>query len=314
MRIINFFILFLLITSQVFAHQSNILVESKVDKAIITVGELIKYTLIIEKDDNVQVKLPGPGANLGSFEIRDYKKIEKQKTQKGKLLLQTEYIITTYDTGEYKIPPITIEYSLPDKQTKKIHSQEIKIEVKPTMPQDAKDIKDIKPPVDIKLDLSKYLWILLVIFLILLVGIIGIMYWNKRKKLPLEEELEDIRPPHEIAYEALSKIELSDLLAQGLIKEYYIQVSEVIRQYIESRYKISALESTTQELIAEIKISKMEEGHIELIQNFLEECDLVKFAKYIPHQNEITKIIESAKEIVDKTKVSEKYGVDNGDK
>jgi len=304
MKIANFFILFLLCASNIFAQQPNILVKSKVDKRVITVGELIKYTLLIEKDENIQVQVPGYGVDLGSFEIHDYKGIKQQRTKKGRVLIQTEYIITTYDTGEYKIPPITIEYTMPDKKTKKIYSQEIKIKVKPTMPQNAKDIKDIKPPINLKVDLSKYLWILTVIFLILLLGIIGIMHWNKMKKSPLEENIKYIRPPHEIAYEQLNRIEKSTLLAQGLIKEYYTQLSDVIRQYIESRYKIDALELTTQELIKEMKIRELNEEHIELIQHFLEECDLVKFAKYIPHKDEINRIIEVAREIVDRTKIS----------
>lgn len=221
MKIVRFLILFLLINPQVFAQQPEILVESKVDKAIITIGEPIKYTL----------------------------------------------------------------------------------------PQDAKDIKDIKPPVQIKEDLSKYLWILLVIFLILLLGIIGLIYWNKRMKPPLEEKIESIKSPQEIAYEALNKIETSNLLSQGLIKEYYIQVSDVIRQYIESRYKIGALESTTQELIEKMNIRKIEEEHLKLIQHFLEKCDLVKFAKYIPPQEETTKVIRLANEIIDRTKISVKEEV-----
>ena len=35
-----------------------------------------------------------------------------------------------------------------------------------------------------------------------------------------------------------------------------------------------------------------------MIRDFLEECDLVKFAKYIPGQREIEEIYKKAKEIV----------------
>ncbi|MEW6618071.1 MAG: BatD family protein [bacterium] len=288
------FFAFLFISSCVFAQEPEITV--KVDKPIITIGDPIKYTLVIEKDNNVQIT--PPEIKPGNFEILNYKELKPQKTR-NKILIQYEYIITTYQTGKFKIPAVIIEYILPNKEKRKIHSQEIKIEVKSVLPQNAKDIKDIKPPVEIKADLTKWIWILIIIFLILLISVIGLIYWNKRKKPPLEQEVEVIRPPHEIAYEQLNKIRTSNLLTQGLVKEYYIQISDVIRQYIERRYKINALELTTQELIEKMKINLIGQDYVNLVNNFLKECDLVKFAKYIPHKEEINTVIERAKGIID---------------
>ena len=43
---------------------------------------------------------------------------------------------------------------------------------------------------------------------------------------------------------------------------------------------------------------RLERGPVDKIRNFLEECDLVKFAKYIPTQKEIEDIYKQAEEII----------------
>ena len=77
-----------------------------------------------------------------------------------------------------------------------------------------------------------------------------------------------------------------NLIEKGMIKEYYIKLSDIIRCYIERKYGILAIDRTTYELYQEMRIKKIERLHIDTIRDFLEDCDLVKFAKYIPGQKE----------------------------
>jgi hypothetical protein len=48
-------------------------------------------------------------------------------------------------------------------------------------------------------------------------------------------------------------------------------------------------------------LKKIERVHVDKIRDFLEDCDLVKFAKYIPTQKEIEEAYSKAKEIVEVT-------------
>ena len=66
-------LIFLLISAgALFAQSSGVQVSSGVDKARITIGDLIVYSVRMSHPANVEVDMPGPGANLGGFEIRDY--------------------------------------------------------------------------------------------------------------------------------------------------------------------------------------------------------------------------------------------------
>ena len=52
------------------AEQKGIIeVNSAVDTADITIGDRITYTVTIDHLDSLQIADPGPGANLGQFEI-----------------------------------------------------------------------------------------------------------------------------------------------------------------------------------------------------------------------------------------------------
>ena len=95
----------------------------------------------------------------------------------------------------------------------------------------------------------------------------------------------------------------SDLLEKGEIKQYYIEVSEIIRQYIEGRYFIIAMEMTTTEVLEGLTGAELPEEDFQYFSDFLNRCDLVKFAKVIPSEKQNLEILDMACEIVNRTKV-----------
>ncbi|UCE18303.1 MAG: BatD family protein [Gemmatimonadota bacterium] len=290
-------------TSLGYAQQERILVESSVDRSTITVGDPITYTLSITRAESVKVEPPEMGINLGQFEIRDYEIVEPRKTQAGGLTESYSYVISVYDVGEFEIPPVTIAYTDVDDRRREINSQAIRITVNSVKSSEAEDIMDIKPPVEISGTRNIYLWGAAALLLALCVLIVLVLWRRKRSRAEVrEEELGPPRPAHEIAYEELERIEGLNLIEQGLIKEFYTEVSEVIRRYVGYRYYIITMELTTAELVDSMKEAEIHEGPIETIRSFLEECDLVKFAKFIPSRERMSELIPRARAIVDATK------------
>jgi len=294
-----------LIVTTLLAQGGHISVESKVDKDRITIGDLIKYTVSVTRDKDLKVEMPGLGANLGAFEIRDYNVFDPQEID-GKIVEKVEYTISTFETGEFEIPPLTIRYAVPGDTTRReIKTEKIKIFVESLKPSEAGDIKDIKGPVDLKRDLRGLIYILSAAVAAVLIGLFVFYYIKKRKSGEglIPKKIEPPRPAHEVAYEELEKLKNSDLLERGLIKEFYIELSDIIRRYIEGRYFITAMELTTTELIEKLQTANLDQFDIDLIGEFLDLCDLVKFAKYIPSDEENGKALEQAYQIVDRTKI-----------
>ncbi len=159
------------------------------------------------------------------------------------------------------------------------------------------DIRPLKDVLEIKGGFAA--WPVVILILAAIIVVLWI-YFNKRKK-PKEIPGLPPRPAAEIAKEALDALKRSGLIEKGLIKEYYIRLSDIIRSYIENIYKIAAMDKTTWELFQEMKSRKIERARADKINDFLEDCDMVKFAKYAPNQKEIELIHAKAEEIINMT-------------
>ncbi len=287
------------------AGDAPVSISSSVDKSRVTIGDLITYTVSVVHDEDVTVEMPGLGANLGGFEIRDYETAEPKKKD-GMIVTEVDYTISTFFTGEFEIPPLTITYYTAEDSTAfHLSSEPIHIVVESVKPSEAGDIRDIKPPVEIARNLWALIrWFVLGGGIVLLVLVAYIVYRRKKQGkglLPSKPEVK--RPPHEVAYEALDRLKASDILEKGEIKTFYIRVSEIIRQYIEGRYFIVAMEMTTTEVLDGLENADVSPEEFGLFRTFLDRCDLVKFAKVIPTAQENEEIMTIATNIVDRTKV-----------
>lgn len=297
-----------------FADEPPVTVSSAVDRSRITIGDLIEYTVTVAHQKNVKVEMPGLGANLGGFEIRDYR-VDEPRQEGDHTVSVYRYTISTFFTGDFEIPPLTIRYTVPGSgKSRNLATEKIKIKVESVKPSEAGDIRDIKPPVEIPRDWKRIAsWASVGAGLLLLTagGFFWYRRWRQGKGL-LPVRLEPPRPPHELALEALARLETSDLLALGAIKAFYIEVSEIIRRYAEGRYGFIALEMTTEELLEALSRAGVNTEVHECFRVFLERCDLVKFAKYEPPAEAHPEILALARQIVDRTMVIAPAQTDSG--
>lgn len=286
--------------------QDKISISSSVDKRNIKIGDIIHYRVKVVHNKNIEVNLPGMGANLGGFEIRDYKKLEPRK-EAADIISEVEYSISTFTTGKFVIPPLGIQYKEPgDTVYKQLSTRKIEINVVSMKPSEEGDIRDIKDPVELP-----YLWwevwgkwaALGLGVLSVLVGALLVYRRKKQGKSIIPRKIPPPRPAHEIALESLDRIKDSDLLEHGDIKTYYTEISEIIRTYFEGRFYIPALERTSREIMEELTNIIIDPEVYELITDLLITSDMVKFAKVIPEPETHKKILQSAYTIVNKTKV-----------
>jgi len=90
---------------------------------------------------------------------------------------------------------------------------------------------------------------------------------------------------------------------QGAYKQFYIEISEIIRRYIEGRYFVQALEETSYEIRRDLKNQELPEELQQLLGEFLNLSDLVKFARYIPDHQENEKIVIQARRFIEETRI-----------
>lgn len=271
------------------------LISPMIDKKEISVGEIIKYEININKGKNIKldtVRLPKKGHILNdssNFEVRNVKVSESRGA------IKVIYEITSFKTGEDTIPALVINCKENGKPSE-ITTNPVPVKIKSVLPDDIQDIKDIKSPESIPIN---WMPIILTLLIIAILSVGGWFFYNKRKKI--QQSMVPSRPPYEVALERLNALKLEN----NDIKKYYVELSDIIRQYIEGRYSISAPTETTFELYRELKKIKIKYEIIEFIKDFLYGCDFVKFAKYVPLQQEIDRDYKKAREILNKTKPEE---------
>jgi len=300
-----FVLLILVFISITSAQNSLIEINSAVDTSRITIGDRIKYVVTIDYSDSLAIEHPGAGINLGQFEIKDYK-IHDSEEKDNRIFQKYEYTISVFDTGSFIIPPFPIAYFPKDSMQnyKLIEASAINIYVESILGEGEQELKDVKAPIYIPFDYILLISIIAIILLIAIGGYFGYRFYKAKKEqgfslIPQKPK----KPAHEIALESYKKLQDKELLTQGLIKQYYTECSEILRIYLENRYFIVALEETTGEIIRDIKSQDINRDYLDSLKQILELSDFVKFAKYVPSENENNTILQNCIDFVEDTKI-----------
>jgi hypothetical protein len=158
----------------------------------------------------------------------------------------------------------------------------------------ATDIRDIKPPIEIS-DGMMWLWWLLAALVIAVAAFLLLRWWRKRKTTIY------VAPPVPAHIRAKQKLaEALALISQP--KPFVTAVSDTARTYLEERFNFRAPERTTEEFLRELSgTDLLVTAQKDSLGNFLNSCDLVKFAKYEPGEKELHELHGSALRLVEET-------------
>jgi hypothetical protein len=155
-------------------------------------------------------------------------------------------------------------------------------------------IRDIKPPVEIPSGWAAVGWVLAGLAL---AGLLcwAWKYWQKRRSMVPPEP---VIPPHVRARRKLEEA----LALIGQPREFCILVSDTIRGYLEERFNFHAPERTTEEFLYELRETNLlTPEQKESLGHFLQQCDLVKFARYEPGEPELRDLHHAALRLVEET-------------
>lgn len=156
------------------------------------------------------------------------------------------------------------------------------------------DIRSIKPPVEIP---NPWLWLYWSagILLLLVALVLVARAWRKaRDRRAVQVPI----PPH---VRARQKIDAA-LQLLGDPRAFAIAVSDAVRVYLEERFTLRAPERTTEEFLRDLqRTSSLDAQQKSSLAVFLEQCDLVKFARFEPPESALRELHESALRLVHET-------------
>ena len=120
-----------------------------------------------------------------------------------------------------------------------------------------------------------------------LVACVG-TWWLLRARHTARPEAHAVAvPPHVKALRALQRLHAASRTTRGEIESFYVEVSQVLRVYLEERFALCAPERTTEEFLRELEGGdQLAKDHRTELERFLSQCDLVKFAAFVPSEGD----------------------------
>jgi Domain of unknown function (DUF4381) len=132
--------------------------------------------------------------------------------------------------------------------------------------------QDIAPPIDYSLIPP---WMIFAGSAVVLL-LVGLLVWYGRKFLAQKKP---VRSTRERALDALDQMETE--LEQTPPYQFSIKVSDVLRRYVLEQFELPMTRQTSIEFLNAIATTKnFSEADRSLLTDFLDRCDLIKFARY----------------------------------
>jgi hypothetical protein len=285
------FISILLFISLTSAYCQQVSVTSSLDTSRIFIGDQLRYIITIDQPAGLTLTLPLLKDTLcKNVEIISGPVFDSSAITPGRIKITEKYLITSFDSGKYQIPPAFAEMKN-ENGLKRFYSDYSQLEVmrvKIAPADTTAKIYDIIKPYGAPVTIGEILpWVLMAAVLAVIIWFAIRFFRKLRKKDNGVEVIVNPDPAHVIAFRELEKLREEKLWQKGEIKYYYTRLTEVLRQYLENRFRVFSLELTTSETLdALIRTGFKKDASYNLLKGILIGADLVKFAKYNPEPSE----------------------------
>ena len=281
------------------ASAQEVRIAMDVDTTVIHVGDPVTVRLSVDHPEGWAVEWPD------SFEVAPFEVLHvvdatpvAAETGDGMRSAAT-LVVTSFELGELELPSIAVLVKAPGGTTDTLLTDPFLIASESVGLDESGDLRDIKGP----LSVPRRWWgvLLWVALAAVVVGSAAYYLYRRRRAAPESGPPVPRAPPrpfHKLALEALRLLEKSSLLERGQVKEYHVRISEIIRRYIEGQFEVPALELTTHEVVGGMRRAALGGPLTAAFQDFLERCDLVKFAKLRPVPEQSRALMEQARTLV----------------
>lgn len=237
---------------------------------------------------------PTPTPSILQFELDQTQKIAPQQAADEATVEQYKYVLAAppQQAGEYVIPAVTVAYRTAGGEEAQVTTAAASIFVMNP------NTGNLAVPTD-------YRFLILPAIGLVIMLLTGLAVWlflkyrtpRRRANVPAAPPL----PPGERAHRELAQIRTLKLPVKGEFKQYYTLVSEAVRKFLGAEFGFPVLERTTEEVLADIRQRDVPDYVRQRTGQFLQDADLVKFAKSIPLLAEADSAMAQAVKIVDES-------------
>jgi len=281
--------------------------KASLEKDTILIGDQIKFTINHVLGCDYQIEWPiYSNSIVDGIEIIKKSDIDTLYDHDPEFpIIQQQYIITSFDSGTYTIPPIFF--------SEDVKSEEVTLVVNTIAVNDSTKMSDQSPPLigededltveelDKLNEKKRNKTMIIIVIVLLLIAIAYLVYKYLQRKEIIKPKV--IVPIHVTALNKLQNLKKQKLWQKGELKEYYSKISTIIREYTELRFGFNALELPTSDILSELKKLKVEKEIIESLGLLLRRADNIKYAKGLSLEDENKEVMELSVNFIKKTKI-----------
>lgn len=277
-----FFVLFFLAVQNCFAQTPTI--KTFIDKDNILIGQHISYKVVLTlPNQSFAVNWFTVPDSLLHFELVEQSKLDSS-VKDDNLIMEQTLTLTSFDSGVFKTPSFKIDI-VNNGNSKSFFTDSIPISIGYAVPDSTNQLRDIKPIIEVA-D-SSALWIIITVIILAVLVFATLVYFaikhgSKKTILVKRTSL----AAYDEAMQRLQKLKDFNYKDETTTKKYYIELSSLLKYYISRKQQQNLLSSTTSDLLLYCKSKNIMDDSFANLANTLRMSDAVKFAKYLPIENE----------------------------
>jgi len=266
--------------------QGSVLLRTEVSPKEIFIGDPVSMSInVVYSTGITPAPVEFPKA-AGEFEIASAQSTAP-RPKGDRMEISHRLTLTTFSTGTVNIPPLSLYFKNNDDSLAEAKTDEIAIRVKSLLAEkgDEGNLRPLKGLFNFR-----PLWPLWLLFGAV---VLGVAIWLFLRWRATRVALAPAGPPppefspEEEAERALAELEQGPLVSEGRFKDFYSALSSILRRYASRRFGFSAQEMTSSELLLAFRKSAVSGEPMQTSRAFLDDADLVKFAKWTPEPEEI---------------------------
>lgn len=232
-------------------------------------------------------------------------KLEKQSQRENGDQIEEirEFAAYAFGMNELVIPSIIFEAHRGEGSLEKeAKSEELRLTIRSTLP--AEDTGVAEVPGDL-LE-QPFPWLFWSTIAAAILAVLGMFLWFRRRRAKPTELAKPVAPripPLQRALARLAKLRMREVRNEEEVQGFYVEASSLIREYLEESFGLRAPEMTTEEFLNAAQNSQLlriEEQS--LLREFLDHCDLVKFAKLPSKPTDREKLLTSIERFLKEAK------------
>ena len=263
----------------------------------LAVGDPVELTLTVTHPADMQVIIPQLEKTWGPFEVWAQSQATTVDNGDGTATTQQTMTVTLFDLGTFETPALPLTISDSSGQATEETVAPISLTVNSILAEGDTQLKDIRPQATMDVPFP---WPMVATGLVVLAVAIAGGWWliHRLRKNGTLGRVVDNRPPFQVAFDELDRIDGMSLPDKGQFKTHYTLVTDVLRQYLEKQFGVHAFDRTTAELKQSLQASAISSENARRFVGFFADSDLVKFAKLVPDLDEAHYITTDARALV----------------